>query len=51
MKYLKPKVFKPSEKEVKDAMNKISVYLSPDKLIGSSDYPELKIRGKRNKIS
>ena len=47
MKYPKPKVFKPTEKEVKEAINKVAELFSPDKLIGSSDYPELKARGKR----
>lgn len=47
MKYPKPKVFKPTEKDVKEAMNKVAEHLSNNKLIGSSDYPELKVRGKR----
>jgi hypothetical protein len=47
MKYPKPKVFKPSEKDVQEALSKVSQFFSPSKVIGSADYPELKVRGKR----
>lgn len=47
MKYLKPKVFKPTKKEAEEALNKVSEFISPDKQISSADYPNLKIRGKR----
>jgi len=36
MKYPKPKVFKPSKKEVKEALGKVAGYLSPDKVISFS---------------
>lgn len=47
MKYPKPKLFKPSEKEVQEAMNKVADYLSDNKELGSVNYPNLKVRGKR----
>jgi hypothetical protein len=47
MKYPKPKLFKPTEKEVREALNKVSEYLGTDKEISSADYPELKERGRR----
>ena len=51
MKYPKPKVFNPSEKEVQDALNKVAEFLSPDKEISSTNYPKLKARGKRKSTS
>jgi hypothetical protein len=47
MKYPKPKVFQPSEKDVQEALKKVAEFLSPDKEISSANYPELKVRGKR----
>jgi hypothetical protein len=48
--YTTPKLFNPSEEEVKEAMEIVSKFFSENKEIGSSNYPELKVRGKRTKL-
>lgn len=49
MKYPKPKLFTPSKEEAQEILEKVSKFFSTDKELSSSNYPELKARGKRTK--
>lgn len=44
---IRPKRFNPSIDEVKSAMDEVSKLFGTDKVIGSTNYPELKVCGKR----
>jgi len=41
----KPKLFKPSKKDAQRVLKTVAQHLSADKVVKSSDYPELQERG------
>lgn len=49
MKYPKPKLFKPTKKDMDEALNQVSKHLSPDKVVIGNEGQ--KVRGSRiNKV-